>query len=235
MTEPAAARQETPAHRWAGVHVDFWTDPLCCWSWAMEPHWRRLLAEVGAGLRWRYRMGGMIPDWGGYEDPLNAVSRPAQLGPVWMQARHMTGAEIDDRVWALDPPRSSIPACAAVKAAELQGREAAELYFRAVRTMLMREGRNIARHEVLAEAAQRVEAEHPARFDRGRFLADLGSPAALDALREDLMQARYHDIGRFPTLILRSEGRPSLMLVGYRPYEVLRAAMEEACGRAPAS
>jgi hypothetical protein len=54
---------------------------LCCWSWALEPHWRRLRDEFGAALACRYRMAAMIAGWDSYNDPLNTVSRPVQMGP----------------------------------------------------------------------------------------------------------------------------------------------------------
>ena len=59
------------------VDVIYYTDPLCSWSWAFEPVWRRLRYELGDQLAWRYRMGGMIPDWRHYADPLNDVASPA--------------------------------------------------------------------------------------------------------------------------------------------------------------
>jgi hypothetical protein len=70
----------------------------------------------------------MIADWESSSDPLNSVSRPLQMGPIWREARHLSGAPLDDRIWALDPPASSYPACLAVKAAELQSAAAADLY-----------------------------------------------------------------------------------------------------------
>jgi len=78
------------------VEVVYYTDPLCCWSWAFEPHWRRLRAEFGAALDCRYRMAGMIADWGSYSDPLNSVSRPLQMGPIWREAQHLAGVLVDD-------------------------------------------------------------------------------------------------------------------------------------------
>src|SRR5512143_835188 len=133
----------------AAVAVVCYTDPLCSWSWAFEPQWRRLRFEGGDRLAWRYRMGGMIPDWSRYSDPVNAVSRPLQMAPQWFEVRHVTGMPIDERIWFEDPPASSHPACIAVKAAELQSSEAAELYLRRLREAVMLDRRNIARREIL--------------------------------------------------------------------------------------
>jgi predicted DsbA family dithiol-disulfide isomerase len=213
----------------AGValEVTYYTDPLCCWSWAMEPHWRRLLDELGDRLAWRYRMGGMIADWASYQDPVNAVRRPSQMGPVWMEARHLAGAALDERIWIEDPPASSYPACLAVEAAGLQSSAAADAYLRRARQAVMTERRNIARREILLELAAEFAAGTPGLLDPERFAADLGSEAALAALREDLKECRYRGIGRFPTLtMLRRDTGRGVGIMGYRPYEVLRGAFD---------
>lgn len=205
------------------VTITVYTDPLCVWSWASEGPWRRLRYEFAGQIAWRSVMAGLIPSWEQFDDPLNAVSHPAQMGPLWLQARHMTGAPVAERIWALDPPASSYPACIAVKAAETQGAAAGEAYLRRAREAAMLEGRNIGRREVLLALAD--ELGDRGLLDPARFGEALGGPAALEAFREDLRDVRYRDLGRFPTLIMRREDGPALLLVGYRPYPALRAAL----------
>jgi putative protein-disulfide isomerase len=207
------------------ITVVYYTDPLCCWSWAFEPHWRRLRDEFGRALDCRYRMAGMIVGWDSYNDPLNAVSRPVQMGPIWRHAQHLSGVAVDDRIWVEDPPGSSYPACLAVKAAELQSAEAADLYLRRLRQAVMTERRNIARREVLLEVADEVAAAAPQQLDAERLRHDLDAAPAREALREDIKEARYRGIGRFPTLTLRDARGRGVMIVGYRPYETLLAAV----------
>lgn len=209
------------------IEVTYYTDPLCCWSWAMEPHWRRLCREFGAQLTWRYRMGGLLADWQSYEDPLNSVSRPAQMGPLWYQASSASGVPIDARIWEDDPPATSYPACVAVKAAERQGAEMGEVYLRRLREAVMRERRNPARRAVLLELADEVadmsSATTPLSVDR--FRDDLDSPGVLESFRDDLKDTRYRGIGRFPTLIFRPAVGRNVAVVGYRTYQMLRDAL----------
>lgn len=205
--------------RTAPVEIDYFTDPLCCWSWALEPHWRQLRDEFAGQLAWRYRMGGMIDDWQSFRDPLNAIHGPAQMGPHWLYVRQTTGVPLDERLWAEDPPGSSYPACVAFKAAELQGADAGERLLRRLREAAMQERRNIARRDVL----DAVAAE--AGLDVERFRQDFDGEPARDAFRADLKEARYRDIGRFPTLVLQRPGERGVILVGYRPYEALRGAL----------
>jgi predicted DsbA family dithiol-disulfide isomerase len=206
------------------VFVEYFTDPLCSWSWAFEVQWRRLRYECAEHLGWRYRMGGLIADWRSYDDPLNDIRSPSQMGPQWFQVQEMSGMPLNDRLWQVDPPASSYPACIAMKAAERQGQAPTESYLRRLREAAMIESRNIGRREVLLAVAQ--EAARDGLLDLKRFNNDLDASETMEAFRQDLRDAAYYNIGRFPTLILhRNDGR-GIVLVGYRPYEALQAAIE---------
>jgi protein-disulfide isomerase-like protein with CxxC motif len=150
------------------------------------------------------------------------------MGPQWFQVREISGMPLDDRIWQVDPPASSYPACLAVKAAERQGQAVAESYLRRLREAVMIERRNIARLDILLAVAQETACESAtgSQLDLDRFREDLGAPETAEAFRQDLRDAAYHGIGRFPTLILhRLDGR-GIVLVGYRPYEALCTALE---------
>ncbi len=209
------------------IDITYYTDPLCSWSWAFEPQWRRLRYAFGDQVHWRYVMGGMIANWQSFGDPLNDISRPPQMGPHWLQVKYLSGMPINEQIWHTDPPESSYPACIAVKAAERQGPAVGEAYLRRLREAVMLEQRNIARREVLVELAATTATPQLAdsTLDVDRFQADLDNPTTLDAFQDDLKDARYRDIGRFPTLLLRAASGRAIIIVGYRPYEVLRAAL----------
>lgn len=230
MADDASEVRPAPQEEQAVLQITYYTDPLCSWSWAFEPQWRRLRYEFGSQIQWRYCMGGMIADWQHYSDPLNDVSRPVQMGPQWYQVRTLSGMPFDERIWFEDPPTSSYPAGIAVKAAEQQGAAAGERYLRRLREAVMVARRNIARQEVLQAIAADLAAEGV--LDAEQFRHDLTAPAATDAFREDLKEVRWREIGRFPTLILRngrhdsnSDSSCAIILVGYRPYPVLLDAV----------
>src|SRR5436305_1999889 len=91
------------------LQIVYYTDPLCCWSWAMEPQLRRIQFEFRE-ISWRYCMGGLLPEWKNYNHEVNSVSRPIQIGPVWMHAGQVSGMPMDTTIWMRDPPQSSYPA-----------------------------------------------------------------------------------------------------------------------------
>lgn len=204
-----------------------YTDPLCCWSWAFEPVLRQLRTAYGDALHIRYCMGGMLSSWQGYHDPVQSVSRPVQMGPIWMQARQMTGATIDDTIWFKDPPASSYPACVAVKTVALQAPVLEEKYLYKLWEAVMVHGKNIAKREVLLELADDLAAAYPEAFSAEDFAIQLGSKATVDAFRADLQEVSYRRIQRFPSLLVTSgKTGQGLLLTGNRPFEALEKSIE---------
>jgi predicted DsbA family dithiol-disulfide isomerase len=134
---------------------------------------------------------------------------------------------IKDTIWIHDPPTSSYPACIAVKCAALQSPEAAENYLRRLREAVMLEAKNISKEEVLLEVANSLARDKPHLFDAEAFEEKLHREEGREAFREDLQQVRYNSISRFPTLTLQKPQQPGVMIVGYRPYDVLLQALEQ--------
>jgi protein-disulfide isomerase-like protein with CxxC motif len=208
-----------------GVEVIFYTDPLCCWSWAMAPAWERLKAECGPGLKVRYKMGGLLPSWKHFEDAAHSISRPSQMGPEWMHAAHLSGVTINSQVWITDPPASSYPACIAVKCVQLQSEAFVAKFLRFVREAVMVEGKNIAKTGVLLDAAWLLHDKYR-DFDLFRFRDDLIGDAGKEAFRKDLKDAKYLGINRFPTLVIKRKDGSTVVLTGYQTYESLREGIK---------
>lgn len=220
-----AGNPEEPDRGSPGLFVTYYTDPLCCWSWAFEPEWRRLRRAFAGRLSWRLRMGGMIDDWSRFSDPVNAISQPSQMGPLWLEVHRRTGVPIEPRIWVDDPPASSWPSSLAVKAAELQSAHAADLLLHALRAAVMAGGRNIARPEVILDVASGCAADRPDLLDLARFRSDLDGREARSALLDDVKEARFRGIGRFPALAIAARGADPVLLVGWHPYAALRDAV----------
>lgn len=226
-TQNTAAPATAAAKGGPVLEITLHTDPLCCWSWGMEPQLRRLRYGFAGRIAWRLRMGGMIGDWASYGDPLNDIHRPVQMGPLWVQAATVTGMPADATIWVRDPPASSWPACLAVTAAGLQSAASADIVMRGLQEAVMLEGRNISRAEVVAEVAQAMAAARPDLLDPARLVRDMDGAEARAALKEDVREARFRGITRFPGLGLRRPGAEPRWLVGWRPWGALLAAMRD--------
>jgi putative protein-disulfide isomerase len=220
-----------PDHLVLNKHTDqldivYYTDPLCCWSWAFEPQWRRLQYELEGIIRCRYCMTGMISSWDNYQDTLHSVSRPIQMGPVWMHASYVSGMPVHHRIWMEDPPSSSYLACIAVKCAELQSPQSGEKFLRMLREAVMLKGENIARIDVVRKLALHFADHIDPSFNILRFEDDLVNDNGLEAFRKDMQEVNYRDINRYPTLVLRAGSQPAILMTGYRPYSALWDAVK---------
>lgn len=212
------------------IEIEYFTDPLCCWSWAMEPHWRKFINENKYHLNWRYRMVVMIPQWKNYSDPVNDISRPAQMAPLWQQVKYTTHTEIDPDIWLFDPPDTSLLACLAVKSAELQSPAAADILLVTLRKAVMTQKKNIARKEIILELSREVEKVYP-DFDRVRFENDFTGRKGVPALKEDIQQTKLNDIVRFPAIMMKNTNQnKALIVLGYKPFPVLEDAFRQLSG-----
>jgi putative protein-disulfide isomerase len=180
------------------VHVTYYTDPACPWSWAAEPGLRRLQSEFGATLSITYVMGGLAREF----------RKPVETMHHVLDACAASGMPVDPRVWLDAPPRSSYPACHGVKAAAEQGLDGP--YLRVVREGMMVDGRGMDTPRALADAARRVPG-----LDVERFAIDVRSNAIAEAFAADLARARgaaaeTHTEERrrvpFPSFEFRSDG-----------------------------
>ena len=140
---------------------------------------------------------------------------PAGLVMSWLGHSAESGMPVDPRIWADGgAPRSSYPACIAVKAAAEQGREAEARYLRVLREGFMCGRRKLDGPEALVDEARRAE------LDGERFRIDLESNATLEAFGSDLEDSR-----RLQLPALRLVGEDGERWVGGdQSYEDWRAA-----------
>src|SRR5689334_3984332 len=128
----------------ARVHTYYYTDPFCPWSWALEPALRKLALEFSGSLEITFVMCGMAREVG---DPRHLVSS-------MLEASDESGMPVDPRVWLSGAPRSSHPACLAVKAASEQGDPAA--YLRRLREGIQCRRRKLDTADALVAEARDV-------------------------------------------------------------------------------
>jgi putative protein-disulfide isomerase len=194
------------------VHVTYFTDPACPWSWAAEPALRRLTAEFGEDVRITYVMAGLARE---FRDPVQSMREV-------LDAAAESGMPTDPRLWLQAPPRSSYPACQAVKAAAEQGRDGR--YLRALREGLMVDRRRLDTAEALVDAARGVDGIDPARFE-----IDLRSNATVEAFGADLERSREaardgEERVPLPTFRVSSEAGETSWIYGDADPQRLRAA-----------
>lgn len=199
--------------------VDYFTDPLCCWSWAFEPQLRKLRFLLKDRLQLTYVMGGLLRDWQNFSDQMNDICRPAQVGPLWMQARILSGQPIEENIWISNPVDTSYLACMAVKAAGLQSKVAEEAMLRKLREAVMMHKKNIGDLDVIFEIADGLDQER--MLQKGKFREDLFSDNVSGLFKIDLDLTKSGGITRFPTLLI-TYGHKTYQITGYRPFLELK-------------
>jgi predicted DsbA family dithiol-disulfide isomerase len=151
------------------VHIYYYTDPMCPWSWALEPALRKLAVEFGDGLSLRYVMCGMARE----------VGDAAPLVSDMLEASAASGMPVDVRLLLEAPPRSSHPACLAVTAAAEQGDPGR--YLRRLREGFMCRRRKLDTADALVEEARLVPG-----LDAEWLRLGLASHGVLEAFAADL-------------------------------------------------
>ncbi len=200
----------------AVVHTYYYTDPACPWSWALEPALRKLSHELGASLRVTYFMCGMARQFG---DPIPLVTEILEAGD-------QSGMPVDARLWLSAPPRSSHPACLAVKAVAEQGDPGP--YLRRLREGLMCRRRKLDSTDALLEEARSVPS-----IDLDKLRHAFGSHAIVEAFGADLdraaaVPAEHHAPGtgrvKLPSLEFVGSNGVVHGVYGYSDYASLAAA-----------
>lgn len=148
-------------------------------SWGAQPQLRRLEAEFGDQVRITYVMAGLARE---FSEPVQELRR-------WLDVTADTGMPADPRVWLDAPPKSSYPACLAVKAAAEQGLDGP--YLRRAREGFAVGGRRLDNPVALVALAGEVPG-----VDVERFRVDLQSNAIVEAFGADLDVARAGDAPR---------------------------------------
>ena len=150
-------------------HTYYYTDPVCPWSWALEPALRKLSVEFGDSLSVTFVMCGMAREVGDTEHLVGEM----------LEASAESGMPVDVRLWLAGAPRSSHPACLAVKAVSEQGDPAPYL-------RRLREGLQCRRRKLDTADALVAEAREVPGLDVERLRLGLASHGVLEAFAADL-------------------------------------------------
>jgi hypothetical protein len=208
------------------VHTFYYTDPFCPWSWALEPALRKLAVEFTGSFAVRYVMCGMARE----------IGDPGHLVGEMLEASAESGMPVDPRVWLADPPRSSHPACLAVKAASEQGDPAP--YLRRLREGVQCRRRKLDTADALSQEARAVPG-----LDVERLRLGLASHGVLETFAADLdrcgaVSPEHHSEGsdrvKLPSLEFRGDDGVVHGVYGPSDYGKLRAAAV-AAGAVPGS
>lgn len=199
------------------IRIVYYTDPICSACWGIEGALRKMKLEYGDNFTIEYRMGGLLPAFGnGYN--AGGISSPADVAAHWDEASDYYQMPIDGNVWHDDPLSSSYPSSMAFKVAELQDSDRAMEFMRVMREMLFLQKKNIAKWEVIEEAARK------AKLDTDLLKKDYDAKGS-DLLQTDLNLGREMGVRGFPSLYFFDNKEMKAFVYGTRPYSDFETAI----------
>lgn len=199
------------------THLLYFTDPLCVTSYTMAPAIQQLVQNENYNIQFELIMGGLIPHWDIYRN--GGISTFEDMATRWMSVGKKYGTLVDGTVWLKDPPHSSFPPAIAYKAAQLQSRSKALLFYQRVQHMIFVDNLNISRWEIIRQAAEECE------LDSDQLKLDMPHTARL-LFEEDLIRAENYGVMGFPTLVIEKPGGKTVTLEGHHNYTELEQAVQ---------
>jgi len=206
------------------VKLIYYTDPICSACWAIEPELKKFKLEYGNFVDIEYKMGGLLPNWDGFSDAGNGISKPSDVGKHWDEVGEYTEMSIDGDVWIEDPLLSSYPPSIAFKAMQNQGKDTALLFLRAIREMVFLEKKNITKEVYLLKAVESVGG------DTSQFLMDYKNEEVKQSFYTEVDEGRKIGVTGFPTFIFVGENGSGYKISGMSGYNNYVLALEKAYG-----
>ncbi|MGO4889363.1 ClpXP adapter SpxH family protein [Anaerobacillus sp. MEB173] len=217
-------------HRQKPLEIYTFIDPLCPECWALEPFLKKLTLEYGKYFTIRYLVGGKLGTRNNtcqYKEkkPLT----PKRLAEIWELTASRTGMSCDGDLWYEDPISTPYSASIALKAAELQGRQAGYRFLRKLRELLFLDKQNITKECVLLACARK------AKLDVDEFKKDLYSQGAIKAFQHDIKMTKEMGVEYYPTLVFFNDNvdDEGLKVTGLYDYHVYVQILAELLGYEP--
>ncbi|MFB4165708.1 ClpXP adapter SpxH family protein [Alteribacillus sp. JSM 102045] len=218
----------TNLHNKKKLELYIFTDPLCPECWAFEPTLKKLMIEYGHYFSLRFFVAADIDTWNKTE--ARQVKEQKSLADLYEATASRTGMSCDGDIWLENPIESAYAPSIAMKAAEMQGRQLASVFFRRLREMLFIHKKNIADEKILMDCARDVG------LDMEEFQKDIHSHCAVKALQCDMKTTKEMEVDRAPTFVFFNDcvEDGGLKISGLYPYEVYIEILKEMLGETPA-
>ncbi|SDH71916.1 Predicted dithiol-disulfide isomerase, DsbA family [Alteribacillus persepolensis] len=209
------------------LELYIFTDPLCPECWAFEPTLKKLVLEYGHYFSMRFFVAADLEAWNKGEARQNKEQK--NLAELYEATASRTGMSCDGDVWLENPVASAYLPSLAMKAAEMQGRQLAGVFFRRLREMLFVHKKNIANEEVLVACAETVG------LDIHEFKKDIHSHCTAKALQCDIKTSKEMEVESAPTFVFFNDcvEDGGLKISGVYPYEVYVDILKEMLGEVP--
>ena len=169
-------------------------DPMCSWCWGFSCVLNELLDKIPQEIEVRPLLGGLAPD----SDITMPESMQQSIKENWSRIeKSIPDVKFNFDFWRKNiPRRSTYPACRAVIAARIQGKEYEKKMTEAIQQAYYRQARNPSDTSTLTELSKELG------LSVQKFQNDLRSIEVDNILREEINLSRALYAESLPTLVL---------------------------------
>jgi len=181
------------------IEMYLFLDPLCSVCWDMQPILRKLQVEYGQYFTIRIVLSTQ----------LNKLNTACHLS--------------DDRKYTYAMQDHAVLPSIAVKAAEFQGKKAAQRFLDKIQEYFFLQTKNVTSYTVLKELAAE------AQLDVKEFIQDFQSKDCARSFQSDLSITREMEVSSFPTIVFFNENieDEGIKVSGIYPYDIYVQILQE--------
>lgn len=191
------------------IEIYVFIDPACPQCWALEPILKKLHTEYSNYIKMRYLIGKQ-------SDIQTSMERPKVTTAKWERTVNTHGMPCDEDILNEQPLISSHDASLAIKAAELQGKQAGLAFLRRLREAFFIHKQDMVSADVLMTCAQE------AHLDLTEFEHDCHANTSQKSLHCDIKMAQEMEVTQLPTVVLLNNNmeEDGVKMTGYYSYDI---------------
>jgi len=209
------------------VRIEYFTDPLCVWSYVSEPTIQSLINQHKDNIDFQFRSLPILDKSKGKPEEGEKFRTPEEMRQEWTEVSQKTGVKIDPALWMENPPQSSWPGNRAMKAALRQGFERGNRFINLLRYAALVDRKNPSDLEVLKSIAA------DAALDVSQFYNDMteNAPILEREVADDAVEAIDRCIYNTPTLVMSNDEGDRVIISGMLDFEVCNNAIRSLMGQ----
>lgn len=193
-------------------------DPMCSWCWGFSPTVEALAGEYAGRAPIFPLVGGLRPLT---TDPMDGRAK-TEIRHHWAEVEKASGQPFDFSFFDRDGfVYDTEPACRALVTVRNLKPEAALSFLAAQHRAFYAENRDITDADVLGLLAE------DAGVDRAAFTEAFASRKMIYLTASDFFRSQSMGVTGFPTVVLRSGGKLSMLTAGFKPFEALKPQLDE--------
>ncbi len=193
-------------------------DPMCSWCWGFSPTVEAMAGEYAGRVPVFPIVGGLRPLTA---EPMSGRAK-AEIRHHWADVENASGQSFDYSFFDRDGfIYDTEPACRALVTVRTLKPEAALGFLAAQHQAFYAENRDITDHDVLVDLAE------TAGVDRASFVDIFPTRKMIYLTASDFFRSQSMGVTGFPTVVLRTEGKLSLLTAGFRSFEDLKPQLDD--------